>query len=218
MSEHEPESVRRLQRAMALVGERVSVATVANPGRADQTNKEGLTWDEWARAAFLKPVGSYGTFDPSSFRPERKAWRDGEDPTEWRAHPRKRREPAPLPEPPLYVSDEPKERPGRDLPFYKRTLDSYDDATITRVSPSGKGYYAALDWGEKSYPGDPDFATYGRTREEAIALAAKSIREDARGIGKFAPHSCLVPGHDLHFRLMKHWADKEAKAASGPSS
>lgn len=44
-------------------------------------NSEGLTWDEWARAAGLErpPLETTLPF------PEYEAWKRGEDPTEYRA-------------------------------------------------------------------------------------------------------------------------------------
>ncbi len=41
------------------------------------TNKEGLTWNEWLAASFCE-----GKVDLKILK---KAWRDAEDPTEWRA-------------------------------------------------------------------------------------------------------------------------------------
>jgi hypothetical protein len=61
-------------------------------------NKEGMTWEEWAYAAAIPepthtmPNTSWihwrGHDSPGysrHFRKERRAWRLGEDPTEWRA-------------------------------------------------------------------------------------------------------------------------------------
>lgn len=55
-----------------------------NPG---ELNKEGLTWEEWATAAFLPwPGGDWLYGHPAHlFRKERRAWRAGEDPCDWRA-------------------------------------------------------------------------------------------------------------------------------------
>jgi len=77
-----------------------------------ELNPEGLTWEEWAYAAGVEEpltrlVGlPSDRYDPQTntwvpvapartrhgfrgyahlFRKERKAWREGEDPTEWRA-------------------------------------------------------------------------------------------------------------------------------------
>lgn len=64
-------------------------------------NKEGLTWEEWAYAAAIpEPIYQQGVgFEGgvvrfshalrgyrNRFRKERKAWRNGEDPTEWKAN------------------------------------------------------------------------------------------------------------------------------------
>jgi len=97
-------------------------------------------------------------------------------------------------------------------PFYKRTLDSFADHIITRARPRDDGsWHAILDCGFRSQVSDPDFSPYGygKSHEEASARSAAAIRADARGIGKFAPHSLLVPGYDLHWRLMRHWEMKE---------
>jgi len=65
----------------------------------DKTNREGLTWPEWAYAAAIpEPTNAtpnmcffvhgreHGTPGYArAFRRERRAWRLGEDPTEWRA-------------------------------------------------------------------------------------------------------------------------------------
>jgi hypothetical protein len=104
------------------------------------------------------------------------------------------------------------------VPFHERTLDSFSDETITRAWPSKETenlWYAVLDVGPMRNVSDPDFSTAAKTREEAIAKAARKIRDDARGIGKYAPHAILRPGsYDLRWRLMKHWADKEAKGSA----
>ena len=94
-------------------------------------------------------------------------------------------------------------------PFYERDLDSFDDEIITAVRCGENGlWYATLDVGSKSYVSDPDFSTCSQTREEAISACARRIRSNAKGIGS-VPHGLLVPGYDLHFRLMKHWNSKE---------
>lgn len=57
----------------------------------NKTNREGMTWSEWAYAAtipeWIGPFSSdHAATGHSEFlRKERKAWRNGEDPTEWRA-------------------------------------------------------------------------------------------------------------------------------------
>ena len=98
-----------------------------------------------------------------------------------------------------------------ETPFYKRTLDSFADHIITRARPYDGGFHAVLDCGFHTYVSDPDFSSYGygKTMEEAASRSATAIRNDAMGIGKYAPHSLLVPGYDLRFRLMKHWDMKE---------
>jgi len=57
----------------------------------NQTNKEGLTWLEWARAATVYDDNVMSRFgDPNTiyieFDKAMTAWRNGEDPTEWRKH------------------------------------------------------------------------------------------------------------------------------------
>lgn len=60
------------------------------PSRSEEINREGLTWEEWAYAAGVEPtspgrvtVGSVAyPFDPQ--HKERRAWLQGEDPTDWR--------------------------------------------------------------------------------------------------------------------------------------
>lgn len=54
-------------------------------------NGEGMTWEEWACAATIPYRGIYTGhthiaihFPAALFRKERRAWRAGEDPTEWR--------------------------------------------------------------------------------------------------------------------------------------
>jgi hypothetical protein len=99
----------------------------------------------------------------------------------------------------------------RKEPFYKRTLASFDDQIITRTSKAkdGKGWYASLDNGG-TYWNDPDFTSYAVIETDAVALCAKVIREDARGIGKYAPHSLLIEGsYSFHFRLCKYLVEKE---------
>jgi hypothetical protein len=50
-----------------------------------------MTWNEWAAAAalpMLRVDGHEGRgewWPPHAYRKQRKAWRTGEDPTEWRA-------------------------------------------------------------------------------------------------------------------------------------
>lgn len=100
----------------------------------------------------------------------------------------------------------------KSLPYYERNLDSYADHIICFVRQNREGHWrAVLDCGLTSDPADPDFAShgYGRSMEEAAKRCADVVRADALGIGKFAPHSVLVPGYELHFKLMRHWAKKE---------
>jgi hypothetical protein len=107
---------------------------------------------------------------------------------------------------------------SHDTPFYKRTLDSFADDVITRQRPRADGgWHAVLDTGVTRQVSDPDFSPsgYGATREEAARRCARAIRDDASGIGKFAPHSVLEDGYDLRWRLMRHWDKKERMAAVG---
>ncbi len=98
-------------------------------------------------------------------------------------------------------------------PFYKRTLESFADETITCARPSrdGQRWYAVIDVGPQGRVSDPDFSNCAATETEARRRCAARIRADAKGIGKYSPHSLLKPGYDLHFRLMKHWAEKETQ-------
>lgn len=91
------------------------------------------------------------------------------------------------------------------VPWWERDLDSFADDIITKASKAEtwEGWYASLDHGPTRWSGDPDFATAASTRDEAVRLCAKKIRDDQRGIGRFAPHRL-----DL-FNLRKHWATKE---------
>ncbi|WP_315921507.1 hypothetical protein [Mesorhizobium sp. SP-1A] len=103
-------------------------------------------------------------------------------------------------------------------PFYKRTLDSFADHIITRQRQRKDGnWHAVLDCSFDDQVSDPDFSPYGygATREQAAERCAHAIRQDAIGIGKFAPHSVLKDGYDLHFRLMRHWEKKERLEAAG---
>lgn len=47
-------------------------------------NAEGLTWEEWARAATL-PAQDGAAFPAARFATPHRAWQSGEDPSEWRA-------------------------------------------------------------------------------------------------------------------------------------
>lgn len=104
------------------------------------------------------------------------------------------------------------------LPFYERTLDSFADHIITRQRQRKDGnWHAVLDCGFDERVSDPDFGPdgYGATRKQSAERCAYAIRQDAIGIGKFAPHSILTDGYDLHWRLMKHWEKKERLEATG---
>ena len=102
-----------------------------------------------------------------------------------------------------------------EVPFWEKGLDDYPDDIIVRARQSGNGWYAVLDSGFGSGVGDPDFSTYGGTREQAVANCARTVRNDAKGIGKFAPHSILVQPYSLHFQLCKHWELKQRAVAAG---
>lgn len=54
---------------------------VANPARRAEVNDEGMTWTEWARAAFIPAPHT-----PTLHRAAHRDWKRGVDPTEWRAH------------------------------------------------------------------------------------------------------------------------------------
>jgi len=98
-----------------------------------------------------------------------------------------------------------------DKPFYQRSLDSFADHIICRVRQGENGlFYAVLDLGPEPYVSEPDFSTCAETASEAVKQCAIKIRNDAVGIGKYAPHSVLQ-GYDLHWRLAKHWDEKETQ-------
>jgi hypothetical protein len=104
------------------------------------------------------------------------------------------------------------------IPFYERTLDSFADHIITRQRQRNDGnWHAVLDCGFEKRVSDPDFSPYGygATRKQSAERSAHAIRQDAIGIGKFAPHAILTDGYDLHWRLMKHWEKKERLEATG---
>jgi hypothetical protein len=105
-------------------------------------------------------------------------------------------------------------------PYYQRTLDSFADHIITRGRPQKDGgWHVVLDRGF-NVTESLDFSPYGYGKDaaEAAANSAKAIRNDAIGIGKYAPHPLLQPGYDLHWRLMKHWERKERFEAVGVNS
>lgn len=104
------------------------------------------------------------------------------------------------------------------IPYYERTLDSFANHIITRQRQRKDGnWHAVLDCSFDGSVSDPDFSPYGygATREQAAERCAHAIRQDAIGVGKFAPHSVLKDGYDLHFRLMRHWEKKERLEAAG---
>jgi hypothetical protein len=103
-------------------------------------------------------------------------------------------------------------------PYYQRTLDSFADHIITKARPNKDGgWHAVLDCSFKSWVSDPDFSPYGYGKDatEAHSRSAHAIRNDAIGIGKYAPHAILKDCYDLHWRLMKHWDRKERFEAVG---
>jgi hypothetical protein len=61
----------------------LAITASPEPKRSPGVNREGLTWDEWARAAGLErpPMEIILPF------PEYEAWQRGEDPTEYKASP-----------------------------------------------------------------------------------------------------------------------------------
>jgi len=90
-----------------------------------------------------------------------------------------------------------------------RTLDSFDDETIVKVRQSSNLWYAQLEYGDAEiYPSYPDFSTCANTRESAIKQCADKLRNDAIGIGKYAPHSILTR-YELHYVLFPQWEKKE---------
>lgn len=94
-------------------------------------------------------------------------------------------------------------------PYYQRDLSDFPDEVIVSVRESNERnglWYAVLNRPDNIHGrGMPDFSTCGTTREDAIQRCATTIRNDAIGIGKYAPHSCFK-GYDLHWILCAHWA------------
>lgn len=98
-------------------------------------------------------------------------------------------------------------------PYYQRDLSDFPDEVIVHVRQSTDERFPHLWYATLERPNDihgrgmPDFVTCAPGREEAIAKCAKVIRDDAKGIGKYAPHSCFQ-GYYLHWVLCPHWAKK----------
>lgn len=95
-------------------------------------------------------------------------------------------------------------------PYYERSIEDFPDSAIVQVRQSTERgsdlWYAVMN----RPPGllgqsMPDFSTCGRIEEEAVRLCATKLREDAKGTGKYAPHSCFS-GYDLHWVLNPWWA------------
>jgi hypothetical protein len=93
-------------------------------------------------------------------------------------------------------------------PYYTRSLDDFPDDVIARARQGERGWYAVLNSPNNIHGRSmPDFSSFGDTREEAIARCAKVMRDDDKGIGKYAPHSCFR-GYALHWILCAHWAHR----------
>lgn len=73
---------------------------------------------------------------------------------------------------------------------------------ITRQSEDGRRWYASLRG--RRWPSDADFATCRETREETIAACASKIRDDMRGVGKFAPH---FDAYSLLYQFLPAWRE-----------
>ena len=100
------------------------------------------------------------------------------------------------------------------IPFYERTVDSFSDEAMTRVSQASHGgWYACLDWGPHDGPGQPDFATCAGSEQEARRYCAAKVRKSITE-GK---RSCFYD-YDLHFKLMKHWVSKEMTVDTSPET
>jgi hypothetical protein len=94
---------------------------------------------------------------------------------------------------------------------YERQLDSFADDVICYTKQSAYGHWNAwLDVAPADdWPSTPDFLTGAENGIEAIRLCARKIREDQRGIGKYAPHDL-----DL-YSLRRWWTLKERFIANG---
>jgi hypothetical protein len=69
----------------------------------------------------------------------------------------------------------------------------------------GQAWYATMDWGKYIY-GNADFSTGGRTEDDVVARCAKTIRDDMRGIGKYAPH---FDNYTLEYHVLPYWRRKK---------
>ena len=85
------------------------------------------------------------------------------------------------------------------------TLDKFPDHIITRTSQSKASglWYAVLNLPPNSRSW-LDFSTCAPTEDEARNACAQRIRDDANGIGKYAPHQELT-GYSLHHQLTPYW-------------
>lgn len=145
-----------------------------------QTNKEGLTLEEWTNSA-----QAFGARLPTALA--KIAWCVGTDPTEYAACA------------PVFGA-----RGGEPIPHeLLRELLSMPDSALVEVEKSknvSDVWYAKMRGG--SYMSDPDFGTAARSPQDAAKFCAEKIRADVMGIGKYAPHFGL---YDLGYRLMPEW-------------
>ncbi len=78
-----------------------------------------------------------------------------------------------------------------------------------RKDPRSSGLWYAVIRLEPNYPGEADFSTAARKERDAVRIAAAKIRDDLRGIGRYAPH---WDAYDVEYRLLPLW-EAAAKAA-----
>lgn len=102
-----------------------------------------------------------------------------------------------------------KELIEKNVPYYERKLDSWENEIIIRVGKSKRCWYGVLDTrGGQFGSTSLDFSTGACTRQDAIRFCALKIRLDHLGIGKFAPHRELH-GYTLNFEYSEYWRKKE---------
>jgi hypothetical protein len=86
-------------------------------------------------------------------------------------------------------------------------VDRMPDWVLVKVHPperDGQAWYATMDWGAYIH-GNADFSTGGRSRDQVIAQCAGKIRNDMRGVGKFATH---FDDYVLRRELIPYWKRK----------
>ena len=83
-------------------------------------------------------------------------------------------------------------------------IEQVPDHILTRAERASSGlWYAVLNLPPGSFSW-LDFSTCADTEDAARAQCATKIRDDARGIGKFAPHAELT-GYSLYYKQIPYW-------------